>query len=824
MCFIQLSAFEVLLRNVAGKAYTHMREESQAKAEALRAELAKKLREPEALFLAAKDPVQPVAHAIYQIERSGNEETDEVWAKMQEIPRMRTLVTAPKARKEAQEKLRATTMKMIEHYQKKDRRGGNALQKQYEQQKEEFIHLHVGTRERILALGCMDPVMPNSDDAGLDQKVLDFKKKSCYEVRTVDMQTKMTNGSRPQAQAKGASDTRSVSGGKPERKAKSAPEQVWNRLKKLRLQVQVHGDGGETMVIMNPEGAKRLRAAMPAFEQVAAAKDACLAQAKEQVHYVSDLDVLKKQLQTCEDLFKTMEELRVDWEHGLPMVLPWLEVATETLKLLKTKKANMLLLKRMAETARGVCSIKYLTCMQDNKLEVPVLNMHEGEKQMNKYIEDLRLRVFVAGPKGYSARCSVGGTFGSLGEHAYALATAALVGAYRGCEEEELHKVIRSDESLTQQLLNVPFVMHPPNTPAQTQATLQQLLGYPDASFEVTEGDLTHAKTPNNTFFSNLTLVGKMRNENPYILFEQLEQVLEGAPKGPEYMSVRPGSSVKLPKLLKPTQEIPPELQSLMLQIDSRVDEATIAALHDHVQQELGSAGEKRGRDGEPAEASHSCLLVFDNKGNPKEAVVIEKEKVAKYCAEISYKSYSAAADRVCAATTQFQGTETEKLDSGASSLQKALGVESLDSVAFIGLQELTAPVWEVKARKHDGGDDHEGKPVSDGKVEAGEHNGVPWLRFETPENFLIKFTIVPWFNGKILPVYLDEDGGEEEYDLQDLDDAYELPIPLQRDPGNESTDGWVLRSKTKKPLGKLLCYPQKDAPNGEGPSKCSKT
>lgn len=811
MCYIRLSAFTILVRQLAQEAYVSQREESQAAAKALRAKLAR-FREPQTRVLAAIDDKEPtVAHVVYQIDRPATEESNKAFDEVLATPRA-SVVTDPKAREEAQNKIRDTELKSIQSYQRGDRRGGNALQKQYLAEIEKFIEEYIGNGERTLALAFKgDSVWPDTADARLDQQVQDFNSNSGYTVTTVNMQTKMTGRSAMQAQAKGANNTRSASG-VPVPEVQSAPEKLLHRLRKLRLPVQKQQDGSETIVIMNPTGAKRLRERLPAFSQVAHAKDARLAEAKQPEHYVRDLEVLKKQLKTSEDLFKTMEQLQVDWWHGLPVVLPWLEVDTETLKLLRHGKANMLLVKRMQETAGGVCSIKYLTCMHDGKLEVPLTDMHESETEMKKTIEDLDVSLYLLGPKGLRARCSVGGTFGSPGENAYALSTAALAGAYRGCENEELHRATRHDESYTQQLLQVPVVLHPSNTPEQTKQMLQDLFGYPDGScFDVTEGKLTRAETPNG-WFSNLALPGAIPNENPFIAFEQPEQV-----QTPAYMKPRT-TGIQPPRLLEPTGEMSAALRSLMLRFDPNVDERIIAELHQRAREKLNSVNARRGREEGPAEASQCYMLVFDDKGGAQEMVVIEREERAQFCASRSRYSYHAAVDIMCKPTTQFE--VADNFVTGASGLQKALGVDSLDRVALVAFEACEAMVWEVKARMHDGKDDWDGDPWKQGQVTAGKYNNSPCLRFPTPNDVLIKFTIVPSCKGKLLPVYFDTVDGEVPEETVDLGDEYELPYPLQQSAGAEFTDGWKLCSETGKTLAYLVCDPECYALGGERPSK----
>jgi len=801
MCFIRLSAFTLLVRQLAQEAYVSQREESQAAAKALRDKLAA-LREPATRVLVAiDDKVSMAAHVIYQITRPATEESHEAFDGVLAIPRA-SIETDPKAREEAQNKIRDTVLERIQCYQGGDRRQGKALLDRYEAEIKKFIEEHIGNGERTLALAFKkDSVWPDTADAGVDQQVQDFNSKSGYTVKTVNMQIEMTGRSARQVRTKGANQTRSASGvAVPE--VESAPKKLLDRLRKLRLPVQVQQDGSETIVIMSPTGAKQLRERLAAFSKVAHAKDARLAQAKQPVHYVHDLKVLEKQLETSEDLFKTMEELQVDWWHGLPVVLPWLEVDAETLKLLRNGKANMLLVKRMAETAGGVCSIKYLTCMHDGKLEVPLTDMHENETEMRKKIEDLDVSLYLLGPKGLRARCSVGGTFGSPGENAYALSTAALAGAYRGCENEELHRAIRHDQSYSQQLLEVPVVLHPSNTPEQTKQMLQDLFGYPDGScFDVTEGKLTRAETPNG-WVSNLALPGAIPNENPFIVFEQPEQVQVNAPKAPAYMTPRT-TGIQLRRLLEPTQKVSTALQSLMLRFIPNVDEAKIAALKQRASDKLGAT---RGREEGPVKASECYMLAFDDKGEVQEMVVIDREERAQFCADRSRYSYHAAVDNMCKPTTEFE--VDDNFETGASGLQKALSVDSLDRVALIGFEAREAMVWEVEARMHDGKDDSDGDPFKRGQVTADKYNNSHCLRFPTPGDVLIKFTIFPWCKGKLQPVYFNTETGEEAEEIVDLGDEYELPHPLQRSAGDEYTDGWKLCSETHKTLAHLVCAP----------------
>lgn len=805
MCFIRLSAFTLLLRQLAQEAYVPQREESQAAAKALRDKLAA-LGEPATSFLVAiDDKVPTAAHVIYQITRSATQESHEAFDGVLAIPRA-SIETDPKAREEAQNKIRDTVLERIQCYQGGDRRQGNALLDRYEAEIKIFIKKHIGNGERTMALAFKkDSVWPDTADAGVDQQVQDFISKSGYTVKTVNMQIGMTGSSGRQVRPKGRDNTRSASGvAVPE--VESAPKKLLDRLRKLRLPVQVQQDGSKTIVIMSPTGAKQLRERLATFSKVAHAKDARLAQAKQPVHYVRDLKVLEKQLKTSEDLFKTMEQLQVDWWHGLPVVLPWLEVDAETLKLLRNGKANTLLVKRMPETAGGVCSIKYLTCMHDGNLEVPLTDMHENEKEMRKKIEDLDVSLYLLGPKGFRARCSVGGTLGSPGENAFALSTAALAGAYRGCENEELHRAIRHDESHRQQLLEVPVVLHPPNTPVQTQKMLQDLFGYPDGScFEVTEGKLTRAKTPNG-WFSNLALPGAIPNENPFIVFEQPEQVQVNAPKAPAYMKPRT-TGIQLGRLLEPTQKVSKALQSLMLRFIPDVDEAKIAALKQRASDELNRVGANRRREEGPVEPSQCYMLAFDDKGEVQEMVVIEREERAQFCADRSRYSYHAAVDNMCKSTTEFE--VDDNFETGASGLQKALSVDSLDRVALIGFEARETMAWEFKARMHDGKDDLDGDPWKRGQVTADKYNNLPCLRFPTPVDVLIKFTIFPLCKGNLLPVYFNTVTGEEPAGIVDLENEYELPYPLSRSAVDEETDGWKLCSETDKTLAYLVCYPK---------------
>lgn len=76
---------------------------------------------------------------------------------------------------------------------------------------------------------------------------------------------------------------------------------------------------------------------------------------------------------------------------------------------------------------------------------------------------------------------------------------------------------------------------------------------------------------------------------------------------------------------------------------------------------------------------------------------------------------------------------------------------------------------------------------------------------------------MLPWCHGQMIPAYLSAEGEEDERDcdLVNLDDGYELPFRLKREPG-EDTDGCVLRNETKKRLLYLLCDPESETSRRE--------
>ena len=110
----------------------------------------------------------------------------------------------------------------------------------------------------------------------------------------------------------------------------------------------------------------------------------------------------------------------------------------------------------------------------------------------------------------------------------------------------------------------------------------------------------------------------------------------------------------------------------------------------------------------------------------------------------------------------------------------------------------------QVTVKQHDGNDDEEGKHIDSSRITKGPNDRL----YSVDPDLLIKVTIknlsltrdIPF-----LPVYVGANEAEEPQDLVELKsgDDFELPIPLQKEAGEED-DGWVIKDSMGKTVLKL--------------------
>jgi len=812
MCFVRLTIFDQLLRQMAGVAHAAQSQQANHAAAAVRANLAKLL-EPYTNFFAAVDPIVPeVATVVYQTVRDADPASTAAFDALA----AEATVKDPDAYEAFQDQMRAVTRQMIDCLKHGKRAEAERLRAQLSEMRETLLTDHTDRLQRTMALIFGGIAVPDTGDAGLNKTGVELMRDSTFSVERLDMQTRMSMLRAVQAQSKSRSMSNQPDAGDT---VPGPPKQVENALRQLRrLPTQATADGGHTVLIMNPTAACQLRAALPVLKQAALDMDARRRDNKLPEHHVNDLEVTEQQLEATEQLFAQMQELEVPWQHGLPLVLPWLQLDAATLAELDTESAKTILVKMMPRTADGACTIKYQTCMRDGQLEVPLRDMHEDEIEKSDVIEESCVRFLVLSAPGSRARCSVGGVFGRPGENEWERCAAALAGAHRGCGDAVLPRATPFHLSAKMHIANVPVVLRPKNTPDETAHRLKALFGYAGESFAVTQGDLTRAKLPGG-WFSNLALPGALPNENPHIFFVGEPQ----APEVPVYIRLSPYTRPQLPKLLELPRDVPPALLSVMLKLDPMVDEAVIAEAHMRAKEELkrlreaeeaqsqSGAGSrpKRGRaekeaeeDGPAKPSFHVCLLL-NKDGAPVEAKVIDGADMDTYLDMHSFYAYNAGMQIVCKSSTEFM--VDGKLQSGESALMKALGVTSLDRIALIGVLAKVRPVLEIRMLRP-------WTPVGRSEVTTGSHESVPCMRFQTAENEQINFRVRPLCNFSEIKIsYVNANGEEEPEDsMRDvgMGDDNEMPFPLIRSVGCPDVDGWVFGIGTRKRLH-VQCVPE---------------